>query len=531
MAVATTAIGVLNNLIREELPAVLHESLPEIAPLFSQMETSTIDVVRNTGIGRGWKVLHLYETGVAGLIETAIPTGPTMNAMIGGSATDPQAHMLDIGSAATGLDIFPTAVEVPHTADMKRELSLHKSVGNYSLPVHWLQADALSATQAKKVGRDIAAVGKNKAIIEASSFFSYQATNASGYYNQVLGRLASAATDNAVTTGMIDFVIDEAYGRICNFRQGMSIDIHADSSGTLQDGVAVDATDRRNIDNSNSVLRLIITDIDFIAKRVTCMPIDTGDGTMPAFTGGWYGAGNGSLCAADDWVVVANTATYTGGSRPVHSWGMNDWIKSSGIILGGSAGDAGLDLAYYSQFKSSVVAVNSPLTDDVLNRYIAGYLDSYPGMTLDTIITTQGVNQQWLQQPQLGAGRFMYDRTGKSLSMKGGWSSVTYEWGGRTFNYVVSPMCLSNTLYACNFSKGNIKRYVPPSVGGSSSQVGGVEFLAPLGGHSGIFMVTHNATTGAPQDLLECPFWSYQLIAPIDPKGVKLTGLTEATMV
>jgi hypothetical protein len=530
MAQPTTGIGVLNNLIREELPSVLHESLPAIAPLFNSIDNSSIDVVRDTGIGRGWKVLHTYETGVAGLIETAIPSGPTFNTMIGGSATDAQAHMLDIGTAAAGLDIFPTASHSPHTADIKRELTLHKSVGNFSMPVQWMQADALTATQIKKVARDIQAVGKNKAIIEASSFFSYQATNASGYYNQVLGRLASAATDNAATTGMIDFVIDEAYGRICNFRQGMAIDIHADSSGTLQNGTAVDSTDRRNIDNSNNLLKLIVTDVDFLAKRVTCMPIDTVDGTMPAFTGGWYGAGNGSICAANDWVVLANTATYTGGSRPQHSWGLNDWIKSSGIIMGGSAGDGALDLAYYSQFKSSVVAVNGPLTDDVLNRYIAGYLDSYPGMTIDTIITTQGVNQQWLQQPQLGAGRFMYDRTGKSLSVKGGWSSVTYEWGGRTFNYIVSPMCLSNTLYAVKFADGNVTRYVPPTVGGSSSSVGGVEFLAPLGGHSGIFKIAHSSG-GASQDLVEAPFWMYQLIAPLDPKGIKLTGLTEATMV
>jgi hypothetical protein len=520
----------MNNLIREELPSVIHESLPAIAPVFNKIEASSIDVVRDTGIGRGWKVLHTYETGVAGLIETAVPTGPTFNTMIGGSATDAQAHMLDIGTAAAGLDIFPAATESPHTGDLKRELTLHKQVGNFSMPVQWMQADALTATQIKKVGRDIQAVGKNKAIIEASSFFSHVVTNSSGYQNQVLGRLASAATDNSVTTGMIDMVIDEQYGRISNFRQGMSIDVVADSAGVLQDGVAADGTDVRNYDASTNYLRLIITDIDFIAKRITCMPIDTADGSMPAWANGWIGSAAGSICAADDWIVLAKTSRYTGGSRPQCSWGLNDMIKSSGKIMGGAAGAAALDLAYYSQFKSSVVAVNAPLTDDVLNRYIAGYLDAYPGMTIDTLITTQGVNQQWLQQPQLGAGRFLYDRTGKSLKVKGGWSEVTYEWGGRSFNYVVSPMCLSKTLYGVKFSDGNFKRYVPPTVGGSSSSVSGVEFLAPLGGHSGIFKIAHSSG-GKSQDLVEAPFWMYNLVAPLDPKGIKLTGLTEATMV
>jgi len=531
MANPTTGIGVLNNLIREELPSVIHESLPAIAPIFNKIEASSIDVQRNSGIGRGWKVLHTYETGVAGLIETADPTGPTFSTMIGGDATNAQAHMLALGSDAAGLDIFPLAAESPHTGDMKRELVLHKNVGNFSMPVQWMQADTLSSTQIKKVARDIQAVGKNKAIIEASSFFSHVVTNATGNQNQVLGRLSGDCTDNSVTTGYIDMVIDEQYGRICNFRQGMSIDVVKDTAGVLQDGVEADGTDVANYDASTNYLRLIVVDVDFLAKRVTCRPIDTDDGSLPAFADGWVGSAAASaLCQEDDWLVLAKTTRYTGGSRPQCSWGINDWTKNSGIIMGGAAGSAALDLAYYSQFKSSVVAVNSPLTDDVLNRYIAGYLDSYPGMSVDTIITTQGVNQQWLQQPQLGAGRFLYDRTGKSLKMKGGWSEVEYEWGGRVFNYVVSPMCLSNTLYALKFSDGNIKRYVPPTVGGSSSAVGGVEFLAPLGGHNGIFKIAHSSG-GRSQDLVEAPFWTYKLIAPLDPKGVKLTGLTEATMV
>jgi len=56
-----------------------------------------------------------------------------------------------------------------------------------------------------------------------------------------------------------------------------------------------------------------------------------------------------------------------------------------------------------------------------------------------------------------------------------------------------------------------------------------LEFLAPLGGLSGVFMISHSST-GAPQELLEAPFWYYNLIAPVDPRGIKLSGLTEATL-
>ena len=85
-------------------------------------------------------------------------------------------------------------------------------------------------------------------------------------------------------------------------------------------------------------------------------------------------------------------------------------------------------------------------------------------------------------------------------------------------------------LYALKFGGYNIKRYSPPRLGGVEATMGQeIEFLAPLGGHSGVFMVSH-ASGGAPQDLLESPFWYYCLIAPVDPRGVKFTGLTEATM-
>jgi hypothetical protein len=80
------------------------------------------------------------------------------------------------------------------------------------------------------------------------------------------------------------------------------------------------------------------------------------------------------------------------------------------------------------------------------------------------------------------------------------------------------------------FSGNNIQRYGPPRIGGTDATMGPeLEFLATLGGHTGVFMVARSST-GAPQDLLEAPFWYYELLAPTDPRGLKLTGLTEATM-
>ena len=511
------AIDALDNLVREELPMIIHDIGPVIAPVFDKIKRTAFGVKSQQGLGRGYKVIHLYETGVAGLIESGDPLGPDMTTIAG-----TMTQMLAQGTAEAGLSIFPNATEVPHIGDIKRELTLQKVVGNFSIPAAWKQADLLNAAQIKKVARDMKAVAKLKAIYEASSFFSHIVTNASGNENQVLGRV-SAIADNSANTGYIDVTIDESKGRISNFRQGMRIDIVATSGDTLQDGIATNGTDVRNYEGANYI-HFIISSVDYLGKKFTFRPVDSSDGTLTGF--GDYTQDP----AVNDWIVFANTTRYTTTTRPQFSWGVNDWVKSSGTILGGATGDGALDLALYPQFKSQVKAINGPLTDNVINGYIGGYLDAYPGETLDTVITTQGVQLKWLEQPGLYNNRQNYERTGKALSFKGGWSQISYEFGGRTYEWIMSPMCLSNTLYALKFAGDNIKRYSPPRLGGVEATMGQeIEFLAPLGGHSGVFMVSH-ASGGAPQDLLESPFWYYCLIAPVDPRGVKFTGLTEATM-
>jgi hypothetical protein len=517
------AVDILNDLVRIELPQMFVELEPEVAPVFNKIARTSFGVKSQEGLGQGYHVIHMYSTGMAGSFESADPLGPAMSTISGN-----QAQILAIGSAASGLATFPSAIEVPHTGEVKRTLTLHKVTGNYSVPAAWKQLDMLNAMQLKKVARDLKAVAKQKLLYEATSFHSHSVVNDQGLVNQVLGRV-SAVAYHGTWTNYITITLDEQYGRIANFGKGQQVDIVADSGGVLQSGVAADTTAVRNYDASNSYVMLLVMDVDYLGKKITLRPIDTGDGSEPDATTGWYGSG-AFAGAANDWIVGAKTTRYNTTSRPQFSWGINDWVKSSGQILGGADGASGLDLDLYTMFKSQVKDVSAPLTDDVINAYIGGYLDAYPGESLDTIITTQGVQQKWLQQPGLYNNRQNYDRTGKALSVKGGWSQVSYEFGGRVFDWIISPMCLSKTLYGLRFSGDNIKRYGPPRIGGTDASMGPeLEFLATLGGHTGVFKIAH-ASSGASQELLEAPFWYFTLIAPEDPRGLKLTNLTEATL-
>jgi len=385
------AIDLLNDIVREELPKMFVDLEPKVAPVFDRIKRTAFGVKSQDGLGKGYAVIHMYETGMAGSFESGDPLGPAMTSISGN-----QAQMLSVGDAESNLAIFPAATSVPHTGEVKRSLVLHKVVGNYSVPAAWKQLDMLNAAQLKKVARDLKAVAKQKLLYEATSFFSHEVTNASGYINQVLGRI-SAIAEHSVWTDYIVITLDEQYGRIANFGKGQRIDLVATSTDTLQNGVATDGTDVRNYTHTTAkYVHLIVVDVDYLGKKITLRPINSDTGGLPNYGSGTSGDvfQAGYAAAALDWICAANTTTYTGGSRPQFSWGLNNWIKASGSILGGADQASGLDLDLYSMFKSQVKAVNASLTDDIINGYIGGYLDAYPDETLDTIITTQGVQQQ-----------------------------------------------------------------------------------------------------------------------------------------
>jgi hypothetical protein len=536
---ASTAIASLSNYIVDELPRVIHESLPTVAPFFKDIVSTSVGVKADSSqVGQLWRVNHLYSAGIAGLIKYADPTGPTTITQTGGIGT--QVKLLNFTADSS---IYPTAREAPHAGSLKRTLTLHMTTGNFSVPVTWMQADALNMSQIKQVSQDIKAVGDLKATVEATGFHAIPVTAASGFEVKVMGMLT-----NAVETGtdIVRITIDEAYGTIHNFRVGMAIDIVAGdrtSGGTLQDGVALDGTDIRNVYGGaagGTYLNLFITNVNYLARTFDCVGIGNSSGALVSWTddatgtclGSWGVTTDNDEVNQYDYIVQKDCSQYVAATRPMPTWGIEDWVKSTGTIMGGASGAEALDVDTFSQFRSLVQAVNGPLTDDVLNKYVGNYLDSYPGLSLDTIITTNGVTQNYLKQFGLYNNRKFYDSQGKSLDAKGGWSEVAYEFNGRMLRWIVDPMCAAGRLYAMKFQGGNIKRYQPPTISGSGPISGGagtdgeVQFLAPLGGHTGVFMLGRT-TGGAVMDVLEAPFHQYNLIAPIDPRGIKLTSITE----
>lgn len=503
MAVNSWTIDALDNFTREELPATIRESLPELDPVYNEIQTTSLGVKRGD-IGRDWEVMHLFGVGLAGIMHNADPRGPAML----DRAEYFQSLLLDPSSGA--LAPFPNALNAPHTSNLLRRLYLHRAVGNFCIPYTWLQGEALASNQIKQIVRDIREVGRNRALQEATSFYMNSDNCLCQIANWTTGRGRTTAAAAAT------FTVKAGTGRVQYFRVGQLVDILVNDTGVPQFGAATDGTNRRNY--STNYYGLIIADVDYLNEVITVA--STANADISALS-----------IANDDWVILRDNHT---AGREMRTWGPNDWIKSSGQILGGSATignplNPGLDLDSQSQFKSWVRSIGAPLTDNVMNAQVGKFLQAYTGTSLDTLISSMGVQLKYLEQPQTYNNRMLWDRTGKALDYQGGWDSVGYSFAGKRFKWIISNMCLSQHLYGMKFGGGNIQRYVPPRIGGVKPEVGSeVEFIASITGPS-IFKPAHNGD-GATMDVMEAPFTEYVLIAPVDVRSIKLTDITEANL-
>ena len=512
---ATTILEDLTNQVQDELPQIVHESFKGLDPIYKYIDQTAIGVVSSDSANMGyrWRVNHLFGGGMAGLIQSSQPEGPDIL-----DRTDYTTTKF-VDSSNTYVTPFPTAIDSPHAGVIKRTLTLHMNTGNFSVPTQWLQMDKLETTHVKQIAMDIKAVGQLRSQMEAISFFNHVESG-----SHVLAQIGSTVD----ASGSYSIKVSIKNGRISYFRKGMMVEILADSSGP-QFGAATDGTDRRNMDYSGaSVVRIVVDKVDFLNKELTLSPLTATD-LDPTSAGA--GGGTKIAIAEDDWIIWAGSSPAANEYWPIVSWGLEDWTKSSGYLFQSAASAGAVSLTTNPEFASQVVAVSAALTDTVLNGYVGGFIDAYGDAAPDTILTTWGVTLKYIQAPNAsGLDRMLFERTGKALSVHGGFNDVEFSFNGRLMKWLISSMCLPETLYGLKLREGNIKRYVPPRIGGTDTRIGQeVEFLSPLGGHNGIFKIAH-ASSGASMNMLEAPFWQYRLVAPLDTRGIKLTGLTEATM-
>jgi hypothetical protein len=500
MASITDAVA---NTLEARIVPTIFESLWDLDPVYPMIRRSSMGVVKNRGIGKGWNILKTWSTGVAG--------GAKFMSVQGGNVlSGPQNFvMYDTPQSFQAVD------EVTAPATIQTTLTLIEHRGNFYLPHQILRADRLNASIGSVVALNLKGVADLLAQQEAAIFYSSSAST--GELAGIGDSSANVSNKTSPTPDLTVMIFDlsgtSAKGRVHRFRPGMMVDLY-DSTGTTK---------------RNSGYFLVIDNVDPLDNKVHVRRVDGGTFQIDTTLGGGvsYDGTGGDL----DIFVIKDSVNQA-------PKGLESWIADGSTVTS----FFGIDVRNFSQFRSYVPSdINAALTENTLNRHFAKFFESFPGQKIDTMLTTMGVligfidnldtyNTAVASQP----GRFRYDRNGQAVTVEAGWEAFRYRFASRSVEIFTSTYSNPGTAYCGKIRGGGLTRYVPPPIPGAKvdSRFGTeVEFVAPLGGTGGmqgIFKHAHG-TTGATTDFVEAPFVRQWNVMPgqQSKNWMKLNAITE----
>lgn len=505
----TTISDAIELTLEQSIVPTIFESLWELDPIYPMIQRSSMNVVRNSNIGRGWKVQKTWVTGIAG--------GAKFTAAQGGNVVTGPNNFNIYDTPQT----FQAVDETTAPAFMQSNVTLIEHRGNFYLPHNLLRADRLNSSIGSVVAQNLRGVGELLAQQECALFYSASATTGElADLGDTSVNVTNAASPTTTPTACMILELDgtdSSSGRVHRFRPGMLVDLY-DSTGAT----------KRNLG-----FTVAVDNVDPLASKVTLRRIDGGTfQTTTTLNGGvTYGGAGGD----NDIVVIKDSVS-------VAPKGLESWIADGSTVTS----FFGIDVRNFSQFKSYLPsAISAALTENILNKHFAKFFEAFPGKKLDTAITTMGVligfidnldsnNSGGISSGSTNTtypGRIQYDRNGQAMTIEAGWESFKYRFASRPIEIYTSTYAAFGTLYAGKLKNGGITRYVPPAIPGAKvdSRFGAeVEFVAPLGGTGmqGIFKHAHS-TAGATTDFVEAPFVRQWNVMPSNPNWMKLTGITE----
>jgi hypothetical protein len=409
---------------------------------------------------------------------------------------------------------FQSVDEVTSPGYIQTNVTLIEHRGNFYLPHQILRADRLNASIGSVVAQNLKGVADLLAQQEASVFYSSSAsTGELAAIGDTSATVTNKTAPSADTSVMIfDIGGTDATGRVHHFRGGMMVDLY-DSTGTT----------KRNVGYF-----LVVDNVDPLDDLVHIRRVDGGEFQTTTTLGG--GVTYATAGGDDDIIVIKDSVNQS-------PKGLESWIADGTTVTS----FFGIDVRNFGQYRSYLPsAISAALTENILNKHVAKFFESFPGKKLDTMLTTMGVLIGFIDNIDTGnqagtsaaSGRMRYDRNGVALTVDAGWESFRYRFASRSIDIYTSTYANSGTLYAGQIRKGGLTRYVPPPIPGAKvdSRFGTeVEFVAPLGGTggmSGIFKHAHG-TTGATTDFVEAPFVRQWNVMPSQPNWMKLRTITE----
>lgn len=247
-------------------------------------------------------------------------------------------------------------------------------------------------------------------------------------------------------------------------------------------------------------------------------------------------------------IVVPYGTRPNGATKPFGTFGVNDYYKDSGNLLGDNAiSDAIINVDLFPQFRSLIVdETGSPsLTRRKLRNYINRFDDMHEdqGHTINVFQTTQGVLDQYLDELDAAIMQTIQVNTVREIDEGYRDSEASFTHNGVERKIIADRWVPKGYLYGHVTAGQNWKRVVPPGLGvvgrlGGSSDEGRlpdiipVELVARMSGLPSDYVPIYDTSGGT--NLFtgdkQMPFMIRMNVLPDHPAGFKATGFAESKL-
>ena len=466
--------------IEEVINKNIDVMLPGVDPVWENMVTTSQGVGPADALGKDYKILRVFQTGMTGILESGKPVDDF--GLFGDDATT-------IGSRLhrqTLSQTFPDPVNGPNQLPYRLGVPMRSMVSNIMFTLGELQAEATPSFIGQIIAPKLEGFARNISQTLCNTWYQNQNENY---------RLAGVASVTASGSGPYKAVVTLDNNAVDRFYVGQRVlIIEGTATADIASGSgANDAFIVRTAaggTGASAVVDVFVESVDELTGQVTFISesdvfsssnssgvaVSVADqilmaGSATISTTGSDGNFNQRACVS----TTASTSNLTGIA------GVNHWLKVTGNLMGDDAvSGEEVSVTEHPEHRSFKYSNSSALlTEHTLRQLLRRYhaAKSKYGYYIDTLVASDGV---WLGYESTKIGREMIDRTGRlsSLSTQGSEGGEGYDSGfsftcdGKTYKGHTSTYVEGNTMYGLRLGGQNWKKYVPPEYSGLSNMDG-----------------------------------------------------------
>jgi hypothetical protein len=514
----------LFNRHEERIEEVINKNieifLPGLDPIWRDLISTSQGVGPVDALGRDLKILKVFMGSMAGVLEQGAPRG---DLTLYGDATAQPGNRLYTQSLN---EVWPDPTLGPNAMPYRLGVGMRSMMSNIMFTLGELQAEATPAFIGEIIAPKLEGFGRNI----AHTLCNYWYVNQNDEYAicQIKDTVLSDGTVDGIAVYYCAFTPTNY--AIDRFYVGQRLDI-LDNVASAPD--IANATDGWKNSTDGAQANRVEVYVDYVDELTSTVRLVSLTDTFDATTH--------ETVADDDWILYAGSvgsATATGFA------GVNSWLKSGAsgennlYLMGADRDQANqIDVSQHPEFKSFTKSSVGVLTEHKLRQYLRRFhaAKNKYGQYIDCLIASDGV---WLNYESTKIGREVLDRTGRlsSVTSEGSSEGFQFTMDGRSYTGYTSTYVEDASVYGIRKGGNNWKKYIPPSVSGTSSFSGAdgapFEFIAGALTGTGTNKLPIYNTDGTNDGItrvtegVQMPGQMRMQLVPDQPAGLKLTGVT-----